>query len=74
MSAKIFETPDDFPREIQLCEEGALKIPNAQQVIGLWARALSDSSGNDNAAKALYIKLNYSRNYQAVYYSNRLDR
>ena len=43
--------------EEKLYEEVAFEIENNEIKKGLWAKALSESSGNKNEAEALYIKL-----------------
>jgi hypothetical protein len=53
----MFETPEDRLTEVQLYELVAEELENNQQSKGLWAKAISDSEGNHEKAKALYIKL-----------------
>jgi len=53
----MFETPEDRLSEIQLYELVAEEIANNQQSRGLWVKAISESEGNHEKAKALYIKL-----------------
>jgi hypothetical protein len=53
----MFETPEDRLSEIQLYELVAEEIANNQQSRGLWVKAISDTEGNHEKAKALYIKL-----------------
>tara|TARA_Y100000588_G_scaffold201854_2_gene215508 strand:+ start:7514 stop:7969 length:456 start_codon:yes stop_codon:yes gene_type:complete len=74
MNAKIFETPEDRLREIQLYEQVALEIVNNQQVAGVWAQALSQSSGDESAAKALYIKLRVQMIKDELAYAQKIQK
>ena len=73
MNAKVFDTPEDRLREIQLYEQVALEISNNQQVAGVWAQALSESSGDEGAAKALYIKLRVQMIKDELAYSQEVE-
>ena len=57
MIRKVFKTSEDRLKEVQLYELVALEIENGQQVMGLWAQALSEAGADEKRAKALYIKL-----------------
>lgn len=53
----MFQTPEDRLTEVQLYELVAEEIEKNQQSKGLWTKAISDSEGDHEKAKALYIKL-----------------
>jgi len=53
----MFKTPEDRLSEVQLYEMVAEEIANNQQSKGLWAKAIADTEGELEKAKALYIKL-----------------
>ena len=53
----MVRTPEDRLSEIELYELVAEEIENNQQSKGLWLKALSDSEGDLDKAKALYVKL-----------------
>ena len=53
----MFKTPEDRLSEIELYELVAEEIANNQQSKGLWAKAIADTEGELEKAKALYIKL-----------------
>ena len=53
----MVRTPEDRLSEIELYELVAEEIENNQQSKGLWLKALSDSDGDLDKGKALYVKL-----------------
>jgi hypothetical protein len=53
----MFKTPEDRLSEVQLYEMVAEEIANNQQSKGLWAKAIAETEGEIEKAKALYIKL-----------------